>query len=153
MCDGATTSLIDAQRSTVQPVSDHVAKIGTQPIHLGLGATAEIEPEFTGDMSWYGGYVERHAADGREGRLVTMHVFTEPWDVWEMHPVGSEVVLCVAGRLTVHQEHADGTTAIATLEAGQYVINEPGTWHTADVESTTTALFITAGVGTEHRPR
>ncbi len=33
------------------------------------------------------------------------------------------------------------------------MINEPGVWHTADVESTATALFITAGLGTEHRPR
>jgi quercetin dioxygenase-like cupin family protein len=124
-----------------------------QPIHLGLGATAEIEPAFTGEMSWYSGYVDRHAADGVEGRLVTMHVFTESWDMWEMHPMGSEVVLCVAGRLTLHQEDADGSTASATLEAGQYVINAPGTWHTADVEVTATALFITAGVGTEHRAR
>ena len=67
--------------------------------------------------------------------------------------MGSEVVLCVAGSFTVHQEHTDGTTSIASLEAGQYVINEPGTWHTADVEITATALFITAGVGTQHRPR
>ena len=25
------------------------------PIHLGLGASAEIEPEFTGEMEWYAG--------------------------------------------------------------------------------------------------
>jgi quercetin dioxygenase-like cupin family protein len=127
--------------------------ISTHPIHLGLGATAEVEPEFTGEMSWYGGYSERHASDGKEGRLVTMHTFTEPWDVWEMHPVGSEVVLCTAGRITLHQETADGTAATVTLDAGQYVVNEPGTWHTADVDSPATALFITAGEGTEHRPR
>jgi hypothetical protein len=36
---------------------------------------------------------------------------------------------------------------------GQYAINEPGTWHTADVTGETTALFITAGLGTQHRPR
>ena len=28
--------------------------INVHPIHLGLGATAEIEPEFTGGMEWYG---------------------------------------------------------------------------------------------------
>ena len=40
-----------------------------------------------------------------------------------------------------------------TLNPGEYVINEPGTWHTADVEKAATAVFITAGLGTEHRPR
>jgi hypothetical protein len=40
-----------------------------------------------------------------------------------------------------------------TLGAGQYVINEPGTWHTADVAGSATALFITAGLGTQHRAR
>ncbi|MDE0606271.1 MAG: hypothetical protein OXH78_03840, partial [Acidimicrobiaceae bacterium] len=73
-------------------------------IHLGLGATAEVEPEFTGELSWYGEYTQRHASDGAEGRLVAMHSFTEPWEVWEMHPLGSEVVVCTAGEMTLHQE-------------------------------------------------
>ncbi len=127
--------------------------ISIHPIHLGLGATAEVEPEFTGEMSWYQGYVDRHGTDGAEARLVTMHSFDAPWDVWEMHPVGSEVVLCIAGTLTLHQEKADGTTATVALAPGEYVVNEPGTWHTADVDGSATALFITAGMGTEHRPR
>ena len=140
-------------------MSDSATPIGTHPIHLGLGATAEVEPEFTGEMSWYGGYTERHADDGAEGRLVTMHSFDESWDVWEMHPVGTEVVLCTAGLITLHQEHSDGTTATVSLAAGEYAINPPGTWHTADVGSVAgpggagTVLFITAGLGTEHRPR
>lgn len=134
-------------------MSDVPTDIGIHPIHLGLGATAEIEPEFTGEMSWYDGYVERHGGDGIEGRLVTMHSFSEPWDVWEMHPMGSEVVLCTAGEMTLHQEKADGTEATVTIGPGQYVVNEPGTWHTADVSGTATALFITAGAGTGHRPR
>jgi quercetin dioxygenase-like cupin family protein len=40
-----------------------------------------------------------------------------------------------------------------TLRAGDYAINPPGVWHTADVAGETTALFITAGMGTENRPR
>ncbi len=127
--------------------------ITTHPIHLGLGATAEIEPEFTGEMSWYEGYGRRHASDGAEGRLVTMHTFTEPWDVWEMHPAGSEVVLCVAGRITLHQELADGSSARVTLVAGEYAVNPPGAWHTADIDDSATVLFVTAGMGTEHRAR
>ena len=134
-------------------MSEGPAAINVHPIHLGLGATADIEPEFTGGPDWYQAYADRHAVDGKEGRLVTMHSFSESWDVWEMHPVGSEVVLCTAGEITLHQEKADGTTASVTISAGEYAVNEPGTWHTADVDDSATALFITAGMGTEHRPR
>ncbi len=123
-----------------------------QPIHLGLGATAVVEPEFTW-MPWYADYMERHADDGIEGRLVTMYVFTEDWDSWEMHPKGAEVVLCVAGSMTIHQELADGSKATVALAAGDYAINPPGAWHTADVAESATAVFVTAGWGTEHRPR
>ncbi len=130
-----------------------VNDINVHPIHLGLGATAQVEPEFTGDPAWYGAYGERHADDGAEGRIVSMFTFTEPWDTWEVHPHGHEVVLCTAGTMTLHQEHADGSTATVTLRPGEYAINEPGTWHTADVDGEATAVFITAGQGTELRPR
>jgi quercetin dioxygenase-like cupin family protein len=123
------------------------------PIHLGRGATAVLEPEFTGSMDWYQGYTTRHAADGTEGRLVSMYSFSESWNMWEMHPDGSEVVLCTAGAITLHQETADGTRRTVSLQPGEYAINEPGTWHTADVSAPATAVFITAGWGTQHRPR
>lgn len=127
-------------------------RLDERPIHLGLGATAVPQPPFNG-MEWYAAYGERHDADGAEGRLVSMHTFTAPWDVWEMHPAGDEVVLCLEGALTLHQEHADGSTGSVRIEAGEYAINPPGTWHTADIEAEAKALFITAGLGTEHRPR
>ena len=123
------------------------------PIHLGLGATAEVEPEFTGDMDWYMDYATRHTGDGAEGRLVNLIRFTESWDAWEVHPNGAEVVLCTAGSITLHQEYPDGTKRSVTIGPGEYVINEPGVWHTADIESEATALFITAGEGTDGRPR
>jgi hypothetical protein len=55
--------------------------------------------------------------------------------------------------MTLIQEKPDGSVSTTRLEPGQYAINEPGTWHTADVENAATALFITAGMGTDHRPR
>lgn len=121
------------------------------PIHLGLGATAVSEPDFNG-LPWYAAYAERHAADGAEGRLVAIHTFSAPWDMWEMHPHGSEVVLCTAGRITLIQE-LDGHQVRTTLGPGEYGINPPGIWHTADVDGSATAVFITAGLGTEHRGR
>jgi quercetin dioxygenase-like cupin family protein len=123
------------------------------PIHLGLGATAVVEPEFSGAMDWYRAYGERHADDGFEGRLVSMHTFTDSWSSWEMHPNGAEVVLCTAGSLTLHQEMPDGTKATVALSPGQYAINDPGTWHTADIDGEATAVFITSGFGTEIRMR
>src|ERR1700689_1511029 len=50
------------------------------PVHLGLGATVVPQAPFTGEMDWYQSYAEQNAADGVEGRLVTMHTFSEPWD-------------------------------------------------------------------------
>ena len=123
-----------------------------QPLHLGLGATAIPQPPFDGAMEWYERYDERHGSDGAEGRLVAVHTFDEPWTSWEMHPHGDEVVLCLAGRITLHQER-DGEVSAVTLEPMQGAINAPGVWHTADVSGPATVLFITAGKGTEHRPR
>jgi hypothetical protein len=47
----------------------------------------------------------------------------------------------------------DGRIETTVLEPGQYAINPPGIWHTADIAEPTRGLFITAGLGTEHRPR
>lgn len=127
--------------------------IAKHPLHLGLGATAVVQPAFTGNLEWYQDYTTRHRADGAEGRLVSMFTFTAPWPMWEMHPHGSEVVLCTSGSITLHQETADGTRRTVALQPGEYAVNEPGTWHTADVAGLATAVFITAGLGTQHRPR
>ncbi len=127
--------------------------LAKHPVHLGLSATAEIEPLFTGALDWYEACGARHASDGAEGRLVALHTFSRSWDMWEMHPHGAELVLCTDGVLTLHQERPDRVVGAVTLTAGQYAINPPGVWHTADVEITATALFITAGLGTQHRPR
>jgi hypothetical protein len=49
-----------SRRETLMAGTD----LSRHPVHLGLGATAREEPEFTGDMQWYMDYSERHAADG-----------------------------------------------------------------------------------------
>ncbi len=127
-------------------------KLSENFIHLGLGATAEPQPPFEG-MEWYEAYGARHGSDGAEGRLVSQHTFTEGWPSWEMHPKGAEVVICTDGSMVLTQEFPDGRIETVTLSAGEYAINPPGVWHIADVEESATAVFITAGEGTEHRPR
>jgi len=122
------------------------------PVHLGLGARVVPQERFTGEIDWYQRYGERHADDGPEGRLVSMHTFGEPWNSWEMHPRGEELVVCTDGMITLHQE-VDGAVRSVTLRPGEAIINPPGVWHTADIDGRATALFITAGEGTEVRPR
>lgn len=130
-------------------------RLDRHPIHLGLGGTAVEQPEFPRDeraMQWYMDYSARHAADGAEGRLVSQFSFTESWAGWEMHPAGAEVVVCTHGRMVLVQE-IDGQERRITLEQGHYAINPPGVWHTADISGEAGGLFITAGAGTQHRPR
>ncbi|HZV18823.1 MAG TPA: cupin domain-containing protein [Sphingobium sp.] len=123
------------------------------PIHLGRNGVAVQEPAFGRDMRWYADYAARHAEDGSEGRLVSELSFAENWTGWERHPKGSEIVYCLAGTLILHQELATGQIETTVLRPGDYAINPPGIWHTADVEGEARALFITAGEGTENRPR
>ncbi|MEO1221900.1 MAG: cupin [Pseudomonadota bacterium] len=127
-------------------------KLSNTFLHLGLGATAVPQPPFNG-MEWYAGYGARHGDDGAEGRLVSQHTFTEGWESWEMHPKGEEVVICIKGAMVLTQEFPDGTHKATVLEEGEFAINPRGVWHIADVEESATAIFITAGEGTEHRPR
>ena len=125
------------------------------PIHLGAAGSAVPQPEFPRDeraMQWYMDYGARHAEDGTEGRLVSCFKFTEDWAGWEMHPNGDEVVVCIEGEITLIQE-IDGEHVRTTLSPGEYAINPAGVWHTADIPVETSGLFVTAGAGTQNRPR
>lgn len=122
------------------------------PIHLGLApkrCPSLSSPVPIGTKA----YGERHANDLDEGRVVALYRFEEPWTCWEVHPAGDEVVCCIQGHMTLHQELPDGTRQSHELEPGDYAINPPGAWHTADTQGPVVALFITAGKGTEHRLR
>ena len=129
---------------TVQRLDEH-------PVHLGRGATVIPQPAFTG-MDWYQAYGERHGSDEADGRLVTLHHFDSPWDTWEMHPHGDELILVLAGTMTLLQDYGEQIEQV-TVGAGEYAINPPGVWHTADVSGPTSALFVTVGLGTEQRDR
>jgi quercetin dioxygenase-like cupin family protein len=133
-------------------MSEPVFHLSDVPVHLGLGATVVPQEPFDGSMAWYERYSERTAADGAEGRLVSMARFDTPWQSWEVHPHGEELVICVEGLVTLHQERDDGVHTVE-IGPGDAVVNPPGVWHTADVDGPCTVLFVTAGMGTDHRPR
>jgi quercetin dioxygenase-like cupin family protein len=120
--------------------------------HLGLGARVEPLPDFEWTPEYLGSYLERTATDGAEGRLVSLLAQDESWNSWERHPAGDELVVLLSGRVDLVQE-LDGQQRVITLTPGMAVINPPGVWHTADVHEPGQALFITAGRGTETRPR
>jgi len=121
-------------------------------VHLGLGARAEPLPGFSWSEDYLRRYQAGHEADGDEGRLVMIGPEQATWTSWERHPAGDEVVVALSGRQTLIQE-VDGEQYRIELRAGQAVINPRGVWHTADVHEPGSALFITPGRGTEHRPR
>lgn len=125
--------------------------LAKNPIHLDKAAAAIVESQISG-VAWYDAYEKRRKKDGKAGRLISMYTFDEPWGSWEMHPHGDEIVLCVDGQIEVIQELK--TKQVKTiLKAGEYLVNKPGVWHTANVKESATAIFITAGRGTKHRPR
>ncbi len=113
-------------------------RLERSPVHLGLGATVIPQPPFSEADNWYERYSERHGGDGAEGRLVSMYTFDESWDTWEVHPEGHELVVCVTGTITLHQE-IEGVVRTITLQGGEATINPPGVWHTADVTGMVTA--------------
>lgn len=129
-------------------------RLSEHPVHLAPDGQIVQLPAFTGTPEWYADYERRHGSDGPGGRLVSWHRFESSWDSWEMHPHGDELVVCVAGRIELVQER-DGVVDRIPLDAGEAAVNAPGVWHTADLVPGTeaTCVFITSGVGTEHRGR
>jgi len=120
-------------------------------VHLGPEGSAVALP--VDDSFW-----ERLAAGGFDhlgpGRLVSSYAFSADWTNWEMHPAGEEVVVLLSGAMEFMLEAANGGhSTVALSEPGQFVLVPRGAWHTANIAGAATALFITPGEGTEHRPR
>jgi quercetin dioxygenase-like cupin family protein len=136
--------LVTEPRSTID--------LTAMPIHLSLGSRALAVEGFGWDGGVLADYAAAVADDGAEGRLVMVFEGRESWDVWERHPAGDEVVICLSGRMTLIQE-IDGRHEQAMLGPYEAMINPPGVWHTADVHEPVRFMTITPGIGTEHRPR
>jgi uncharacterized cupin superfamily protein len=125
--------------------------LGSTFLHLGLGATATPLPDFEWSPSYLEGYEQRFKSDGVDGRLVTVSPQESTWTYWERHPAGDEIVYLLSGRVDVVQDR-DGVEVTIPLRAGEAMINPKGTWHRGVVHEPGSALFITPGFGTEHRP-
>lgn len=124
----------------------------TTPVHLGLGSRAMPMEGFAWEPEVLESYSAAVAADGAEGRMVMIFDGDGPWTSWERHPAGDELVVCLAGQITMIRE-VDGGPEPVGLRPGEAIINAAGVWHTADIEGTARILTVTPGIGTEHRPR
>ncbi len=126
------------------------------PIHLGsIGRDASPALpllDFGFDGPSFGAYVEAHTSDAEPGRLVMVEETPTDWPGWECHTLGDELVIVLAGRGTFLQE-IDGEVERIPVEAGSTILNPAGVWHTADVEESLRAIYLTPCRGTEHRRR
>ncbi|UZI33148.1 cupin domain-containing protein [Streptomyces sp. VB1] len=124
----------------------------TTPVHLGLGSRAKPVEGFAWDPEVLQAYTAAVAADGAEGRMVTIFDGDGPGDHWERHPSGDELVVCLSGSVTVTRD-AGGVPDRVTLRPGEATVNPAGAWHAVDMAGSASILTITAGLGTDHRPR
>lgn len=124
----------------------------TTPVHLGLGSRAKPVQGFAWDPKVLQAYSAAVAADGAEGRLVTIFDGDGPGDHWERHPAGDELVICLSGSVTVTRD-VDGVLGRVVLGPGEAAVNPAGTWHAVDMAGPASILSITAGLATDHRPR
>ncbi|WP_433543751.1 cupin domain-containing protein (plasmid) [Streptomyces sp. CA-294286] len=124
----------------------------TTPVHLGLGSRAKPVEGFAWDPEVLRAYSAAVAADGAEGRMVTIFDGEGPGDHWERHPAGDELVVCLNGSVTVTRVMDEGPDRVV-LGPGEATVNPAGVWHAVDMTGQASILTITAGLGTDHRPR
>lgn len=122
------------------------------PLHLGLGGTAAAIADFAWAPERLAAYEEATRSDGSDGRMVMMFESTGPWDSWECHPAGHEVVVACSGRHRFALE-IDGAEVEVEIGPGEALVNPPGVWHTCVASDGGWILTITPGLGTDHRPR
>lgn len=123
--------------------------LSTTFVHLGLGASATVLPDFEWSATALEAYDRRFAADGDDGRIVMLGTQDSDWPTWERHPAGEEVVVLLSGQVDLVQ-WIDGAEHVVAMRSGEAVVNPTNVWHTARVHESGQALFITPGRGTEN---
>ncbi len=82
--------------------------------------------------------------------LVSQYSFDAPWETWEMHPTGDELVYLISGATDFALWENGKERVVNVRDTGSYVIVPAGTWHTARPQEPTTMLFVTPGKGTQN---
>lgn len=119
-------------------------------VHLGPNGTAvalRVTSTFWNELT------SGTFSDLGPGRLVSTYDFKENWATWEKHPAGEELVVLLGGAMEFVLSMDGQEESISLNSPGQFLIVPRDTWHTANVPLGALALFITAGEGTQNRPR
>jgi hypothetical protein len=129
--------MIKAERSSLDPCATYVHLLGD-----GTGTPIEVGPDF-----WR---TTIHSLT--HGWLVTAGRSEADWPHWEMHPKGEELIVLLSGDVELILQDDEGEHVVA-LTPGRGYLMRRGVWHRAVVKVPSEMLFVTAGEGTEHRPR
>lgn len=87
-----------------------------------------------------------------QGRLMSAFTFSAPWPTWERHPAGEELVMLLSGSVTLVLDVDGAERTVLLTDVGAYVLVPKNVWHTARTNAPATLLFLTPGVGTDHKP-
>lgn len=125
----------------------HIASTHLRLKPDGRAERLPVTPQFWPDL------IAGKYGDFHNEYLVTTSSFDADWPSWEQHPNGDEIVILLSGAVDFILETAEGERRIEVRKPGEYAFVPKGTWHTAHPLQPTTLLFITAGEGTQGRPR
>ncbi len=130
---------------TVSPLRLATTHLRLKP--NGMADKLPVTPAFWPDL------IAGKLGDFRNEYLVTSISFDQNWSTWEQHPNGDEIVILLAGAVDFILETAEGEHKLEVRQPGEYAFVPKGIWHTANPLAPTTMVFITAGEGTQVRPR
>lgn len=122
-------------------------KYDLETTYLGLDGKGRVTPLPVGPDFWR--TIETNPDAG--GTLVTVGGGEGDWNHWEMHPVGDEVLVLLAGSLSIVFE-CEGDDLMTDMQPGATLIVPAGTWHRAIDQHGVRMLFMTYGEGTQHKP-
>ncbi len=121
------------------------------PLHFDGQSVTPVEG-FTHDEFGFNAYIAKYCSDGNPGRLFMLEATPNDWPGWECHTQGDEIVIVLEGAGTFIQE-LDGEEYRIPFGPGSVIVNPSGVWHTADVEESMRAIYVTPCPGTEQRGR
>ncbi len=115
-------------------------------VHLGPDGTSNTIPGGEKFWSLPAAALEKFG----QGWLVSEFECAADWSMWEMHPQGDEFVYLLSGQVTMILERGAAQESIELQNRQAFVIPK-GVWHTAKVKRASRMLFVTRGIGTQHR--
>ena len=116
--------------------------------YVHLGPSGEAQPIPGGESFWA---LPAAALDALgQDWLITEFECSADWPRWERHPAGDEFIYVLSGTAVMLLEWPTGVERVLLTDC-QAVVVPRGVWHTAQVNVPSRMLFITRGLGTEHR--